>query len=240
LARRSAQQRSHTLTKTRTLTTPMQMLRAQEQIDGVMPHYAPFVQVPNLGLKCRVLVTNSGDDDYNGIYFCTSGNGNGYIFTKPRLYSSSRSMSMRSSSNNNRPSAHNGVNDDNGEHKTEDNQDANSNLSHSDHITTQQNLPLRCLISKRFSEQTLLWYMSKELERRKDDYELMVEDSHDSNEEQPSDEEFGFYANLMAAGWASPGMSHYPSQTSILSLHGDGGWQSLSEDLHPPTVELLP
>jgi hypothetical protein len=223
----------------------MQMLRAQEQIDGIMPDNFPFVQVPNLGLKCRVLVTNSGDDDYNGIYFCTSGNGNGYIFTKPRLYSSnSRSMSMSSSSssrsNNTRPSAHNVVNDDNGENKTEDNQDANSIMNHPSNTTAQQNLPLRCLISKRFSEQTLLWYMSKELERRKDDYELMVEDSHASNEEQPSDEEFSFYANLMAAGWASPGMSHYPSQTSILSLHGDGGWQSLSEDLHPPTVELLP
>jgi len=196
----------------------MQMLRAQEQIDGVMPYAIPFVQVPTLGLKLRVLVTDSGDDEYNGVYFCTNANGNGYVFTKPRAQSYTNThIRTHRRTNEENPAADNHTN---------------------------QNLPLRCLISKRFSEQTLLWYMSKELERSREDYEPISDNNHSNNneeeeEEQHGEEEFSFYANLMIAGWAPPGMSHYPSQTSVLSSNGDSGWQSLAGDLHPPTVELL-
>jgi hypothetical protein len=219
LAHRSAQQRSNILLQTRALSTSMQMLRAQEQIDGVMPNTIPFVQVPTLGLKFRVLVTNSGDDEYNGVYFCTNVNGNGYVFTKPRAQTNT-STHIRTQ--------HRRTNEDNPAAE----------------YHTNQNLPLRCLISKRFSEQTLLWYMSKELERSREDYEPISDNNHNNHneeaeEEQQGDEEFSFYANLMISGWAPPGISHYPSQTSVLSSNGDSGWQSLTDDLNPPTVELI-
>jgi hypothetical protein len=32
----------------------------------------------------KIIVTNAGDTEYNGIYCCTSFDGNGYVFTKPR------------------------------------------------------------------------------------------------------------------------------------------------------------
>jgi len=63
----------------------MKMLRAREQIEGICPKVAPFVRVPMLGLSRRVEVKSAGDDEYNGIYFCTGCNGNGFIFTKPRV-----------------------------------------------------------------------------------------------------------------------------------------------------------
>ena len=51
---------------------------------------------------------------------------------------------------------------------------------------------------------------------------------------------FSFWAKLMVIGDASPDLCRYPSQTSILSRHGEG-WQSLTatRTLAPPTVELL-
>jgi len=64
----------------------MKMLRAQEQIDGVGPREeaGPFVPIPMLGLRRRIKVSGAGDPEYNGIYFCTGSNGNGFLFTKPR------------------------------------------------------------------------------------------------------------------------------------------------------------
>ena len=46
------------------------------------------VPVPMLLPRRKILVTNAGDPEYNGIYYCTNCNGNGFVFTKPRFSSS--------------------------------------------------------------------------------------------------------------------------------------------------------
>jgi len=86
LTNRSAEQRTHRLVHGRLLRSAMKMLRAQEQIEGIGQREGtgPFVQIPMLGLPRRVKVTNSGDPEYKGVYFCTGCNGNGFLFTKPR------------------------------------------------------------------------------------------------------------------------------------------------------------
>ena len=86
LATQSAEQRTHRLADGRLLRSAMKMLRAQEQIEGVGPREeaGPFVPIPMLGLRRRVKVSGAGDPEYNGIYFCTGSNGNGFLFTKPR------------------------------------------------------------------------------------------------------------------------------------------------------------
>lgn len=86
LSNRSAEQRTQRLADGRLLRSAMKMLRAQEQIDGVGPREeaGPFVPIPMLGLPRRIKVSGAGDPEYNGIYFCTGSNGNGFLFTKPR------------------------------------------------------------------------------------------------------------------------------------------------------------
>ena len=54
------------------------------------------VPVPTLLPGRRVLVTNAGDPEYNGVYYCTDCNGNGFVFTKPR-FSSQHSMTLQQS-----------------------------------------------------------------------------------------------------------------------------------------------
>ena len=86
LAYRSATQRTYDVAITRQLRSAMQLLRAKEQIDGVGNGiHDNHVRVPILLLSRRILVTNSGDPEYNGLYFCTGSNGNGFVFTKPRF-----------------------------------------------------------------------------------------------------------------------------------------------------------
>ena len=65
----------------------MKLLRAQEQMDGVLPDKrgGPVVRIILLRLRKRIVVTNAGDEEYNGIYFCTGSNGNGFLFSKPRV-----------------------------------------------------------------------------------------------------------------------------------------------------------
>jgi hypothetical protein len=86
LAVQNAAERTKVMTKGRQLTTTMQLLRAQEQIEGIagIGITDRHVPVPTLLLTRRVLVTASGDPEYNGVYFCTGSNGNGFVFTKPR------------------------------------------------------------------------------------------------------------------------------------------------------------
>ena len=83
---RSAEQRTQRLADGRLLRSAMKMLRAQEQIEGVGPREeaGPFVPIPMLGLRRRIKVSGAGDPEYNGIFFCTGSNGNGFLFTKPR------------------------------------------------------------------------------------------------------------------------------------------------------------
>jgi len=181
-------------------TTIMQLARAKEQILGIRPKKPPFVSIPMWGLPRRIIVSRCGDEEYNGVYFCTGTNGNGFVFTRPRRYS----------------------------------------------ITDNTNTPfLRCIISKRFSNDNILWYMSKEMNMHEDD------NTHNrfdldliSRNNQEKRQIFSFWAELMRSGEASSDVCRYPSQTSILSRGGgevQHGWQSLenTSDIHPPVVELL-
>jgi len=84
LSKRSARQRTVHMKGYYYLGSEMKLLRAKEQIEGILPDHTPIVRVPLLGLGRRIYVSNSGDEEYNGIYFCTGSNGNGFLFTKPR------------------------------------------------------------------------------------------------------------------------------------------------------------
>lgn len=93
LAYQNAKSRCEDFERHRQLTNVMQILRAKEQLDGldsessVVPEVdlatLSSVRIPTLLLDGRVVVTRAGDPDYNGVYFCTGCNGNGYVFTKP-------------------------------------------------------------------------------------------------------------------------------------------------------------
>jgi hypothetical protein len=73
----------------------MKLLRAKEQIDGIGHSlFNCHVRVPMLLLSRRILVTNAGDPEYNGVYICTSSNGNGFVFTKPRSPEQRRLVSL--------------------------------------------------------------------------------------------------------------------------------------------------
>lgn len=86
LSYRSATQRTYEVAISRQLNSVMQLLRATEQIEGVgIGLHDRHVRVPVLLLGRRVLVSDSGDPEMNGIYFCTGTNGNGFVFTKPRV-----------------------------------------------------------------------------------------------------------------------------------------------------------
>ena len=87
LTTRSAEQRVASLADGRLLRSAMKMLRAQEQIEGVnvFEESGQYVPIPMLGLRRRIKVSGAGDAEFNGIYFCTGSNGNGFLFTKPRV-----------------------------------------------------------------------------------------------------------------------------------------------------------
>ena len=84
LADRSAVRRVQHIAKERQLSTSMMLLRAKEQMEGIAIDAACHVSVPTLLLSRRVRVSNSGDPDYNGIFYCTGSSANGYVFSKPR------------------------------------------------------------------------------------------------------------------------------------------------------------
>lgn len=93
---------------------------------------------------------------------------------------------------------------------------------------------LRCIIAKRFSNETILWYLSKEVASTESQPEATTSPSMQITQV------FSFWAKLMVVGDASPDICRYPSQSSILSRHGEH-WNSLatSRNLRPPIVELL-
>jgi hypothetical protein len=91
LAHRSATQRTYDISISRQLVGVMKLLRAKEEIDGSSADENTYgemkkchVSVPILGLEKRIIVTDAGDREYNGIYYCTGCDGNGFLFTKPR------------------------------------------------------------------------------------------------------------------------------------------------------------
>jgi hypothetical protein len=83
LADRSAARRVQHVAKERQLSNNMMLLRAKEQMEGIAIDAVCHVNVPTLLLKRRIRVSNSGDPDYNGIFYCTGSSGNGFVFTKP-------------------------------------------------------------------------------------------------------------------------------------------------------------
>ncbi len=93
LVTKSAIQKTHEISKTRQLGNVMQLLLAKEQIYYIENgsksclDFRCSIPVPMLLPKRRVLVTNAGDPEYNGVYYCTDCNGNGFVFTKPRFSS---------------------------------------------------------------------------------------------------------------------------------------------------------
>eukprot|EP00549_Striatella_unipunctata_P001673 CAMPEP_0118717348 /NCGR_PEP_ID=MMETSP0800-20121206/28090_1 /TAXON_ID=210618 ORGANISM="Striatella unipunctata, Strain CCMP2910" /NCGR_SAMPLE_ID=MMETSP0800 /ASSEMBLY_ACC=CAM_ASM_000638 /LENGTH=310 /DNA_ID=CAMNT_0006624037 /DNA_START=131 /DNA_END=1063 /DNA_ORIENTATION=- len=143
LAHKSASQRTQSMIGSRLLSNVMKLLRANEQIDGV--HGSPHVRVPMLGLSRRIRVSNSGDVEYNGVYFCTGSNGNGFVFTKPR--------------NPERRVGHHRVNVAAPISATEATVNAEGEPASAGNL-------LRCVIARRFSNEQILWYMSKEVARR--------------------------------------------------------------------------
>lgn len=95
LATASATQRTRRIALTRQLDHVMKLLRAKEHVEGVAgsePHDC-HISVPLLGMRQRIIVTDAGDPEYNGIYHCTGTNGNGYVFTKPRNSTSRTTVS---------------------------------------------------------------------------------------------------------------------------------------------------
>jgi hypothetical protein len=102
LSDQSATQRTARLARERQLSNAMQLLRVQEQLNGVnwwgesdiggsdcssnhgIVNFLP-VRVPILLLGRAVVVTGAGDPEYNGHYICSDCNSNGFVFTKPRF-----------------------------------------------------------------------------------------------------------------------------------------------------------
>lgn len=86
LVLKHTEQKTKSMAGVRQLSNLMQLLRAQEQIKGIGTDVKDkCVRIPTLLPRRRVIVSNCGDPEYNGVYFCTGANGNGFIFTKPRL-----------------------------------------------------------------------------------------------------------------------------------------------------------
>lgn len=242
LSTRSAEQRAHRLADGRLLRNPLKMLRAQEQIEGVgvREGTGPFVPIPMLGLRRRVKVSGSGDPEFNGIYFCTGSNGNGFLFTKPRVPERRAGMNgvvqaigqpaiveMEEGDGGIEEAAIRGGGDDEDDNDVRVNEIRDGGLEVLFGDEPNRSRLLRCVIAKRFSNETILWYMSKE-----EQDSVTHEITH----------RYSYWAKLMVSGDASPDVCRYPSQTSVLSRNGDPAWQTLSNNepiIGPPTVELL-
>jgi hypothetical protein len=147
LTNRNARQRSSDLVEARQLSSPLQLLRAKEQIQGIglSPH-DPYVRLPSLLLRRRIVVTDCGDPEYNGVYYCTSYSGIGFIFTKPRIpiqrVIRPVSQLLASDDVSEAPSMINGE----------------SACHHED-------LPLRCILEKRFSNEVTARILSDDRNR---------------------------------------------------------------------------
>ena len=210
----------------RQLSHPLQLVRAAEQLQGLFPGH-PYVRIPTLLLRRLVLLSDSGDDDFNGVYFCTGSNGNGYVFTKPRTsVTPLKHPALRSTA-----------------------QDVEVLDPTSPRREEPAGYRLKCIISKRFSNETLLWYCCKEILVTS----TSTNDDNNNHAQQAADVEmdpgtlmiaqrYAFWARLSMLGDGSDyDLCRYPSQTSVLMRQGVAGWQSLSNSRHvqPPTVELI-
>mmetsp|Transcript_5545 Transcript_5545/g.10554 ORF Transcript_5545/g.10554 Transcript_5545/m.10554 type:complete len:326 (-) Transcript_5545:1112-2089(-) len=231
LCRKSAEQRISNMDGKFYLGSCMKVLRAKEQTQGIMPE-SISVRVPMLGLPRRVIVTDSGDPEFNGIYHCTGSNGNGYLFSKPRFDDNSMEISNHSSFRNAILTQRENLNYDGVQPRRRRRvEEIHGTLmvksEDEDNIFPQSSSGrlLRCIICKKFSNQTLIWYMSKEVK----------------TEDGQIKQEFFFWARLMMNGQGTPEMCRYPSQTSILQKDGNGAWFPLADNrsMRAPTVELF-
>ena len=106
---------------------------------------------------------------------------------------------------------------------------------------------LQCIISKRFSNETLLWYCCKEVlqttvDRNEGNNTAVEEPVNLDGSTHVIAQRYAFWARLAMLGDAADfDLCRYPSQTSVLIRQGVAGWQSLSNprQIHPPTVELI-
>jgi hypothetical protein len=200
----SAKQRTSRMNEGFYLHSSMKLLRAKEQAEGILPNCNVSIRVPLFGLEKRMEVSNCGDTEFNGVYFCTGCNGNGFQFTKPRFSDDwhTYAYSRRRTRIRNEPG---------------------SNSESEIFSSSNEGRFLRCIISKKYSNETILWYMSKEIEEENGEVKQI----------------FSFWAKLMTIEEATPEKCIYPSQTSIQSRNGGPCWSPLSGIISPPIVEIL-
>jgi hypothetical protein len=149
LAHRNARVRTQDIGRERQLSNIMQVLRAKEQIDGVYAfdnHRDSHVRIPTLLLSRRVRVSDAGDPEYNGVYYCTGSNGNGFLFTKPR-YPLQRVHRRR------RRSTATSVSSTSSTNSLPDEHFLDSATTRVGNEAAQLGQPLRCIIAKRFSNE---------------------------------------------------------------------------------------
>jgi hypothetical protein len=137
LCEQNVTQRTAPIENARQLTNSYQLLRAKEQIQGIglSPH-DKHVRIPTLLLGRRVHVTGCGDPEFNGVYFCTGCNGNGFIFTKPRepIQRTERKVTRQMLSD-------------------DLSLDSTTEAEMDDFVEGDEGLPLRCILAKRFSNE---------------------------------------------------------------------------------------
>ena len=213
----SAKQRTSIMNESFYLHSYMKLLRAKEQAEGISPNNVS-VRVPLFGLEKKIIVSECGDPEFNGIYYCTGSNGNGFLFSKPRFigdWQGEKYIRMNDGRNQGRTRV------------------GNDRMNHSVTVSIddEEIFPsngndrfLRCIISKRYSNETILWYMSKEVE----DGDVVKQ-------------EFSFWAKLMTSEEGPPDICIYPSQTSIQSRNGESCWRPLPSHrtTASPVVEIL-
>lgn len=216
----SAKQRTSHLNGRWNIQSHMHLLRAKEQAEGILPN-SIAVRIPLLGLEKRVYVSSCSDHDFNGIYNCTGINGNGYVFSKPRFGNPQRVIDTDAAADADADARGEDLNSNGIFVHDEETFPCTSNEK------TTKTPFLRCVISKRFSNDTLLWYLSKE---------VRVLGNNEGVKR-----EFCFWTRLMTSEQGTPDTCIYPSQTSIQTQNGQPGWLSLRENLIsvPPIVELV-
>ena len=232
LSSRSAKARTSHMEGRYFLDSYMKLLRAKEQAEGILPDSNLTVRIPLLALHRRVCVSHAGDVEFNGIYFCTGSNGNGFLFTKPRSSEWDRDHTNGPREALEDMDTHMADEDENDHRELRVRRrgrigqfDNDTAIVNSEGEETYPGRVLRCVIGKRFSNETILWYMSKEIECENREIKQV----------------FSFWSKLMVIGDASPDVCRYPSQTSILLRNGVVAWQSLSNTrtINPPVVELV-
>ena len=287
VSEQSARQRTFRLARERQLANAMQLLRVQEQLNGVAwsggdhdirtGNNRLHVRVPILLLGRVVVVRDAGDPDFNGIYSCTDCSSNGYVFTKPIQQSPG---SRRSASNEeeegqdgeqNRTHAETlqqrqppqhvlpdaflravfGIHP-HGQHgpntqipaagnRNQRQEETPLSENHTgrptnmirDELSKENKRPLRCIISKKWSGEHLLWYMGKE--------EVDSDDGGSGNDRRGPKLKYSYWAPL-AVGPIPTDIDSYPSTSSYLLSRGQH-WRPLSNiqtrNAAPPTVEVL-